>query len=611
MKRLAAVFLLFASIFQVSIIERPAWILWGNPEGIEFDPSFNVYINHNTRSEMWRHQEADPEKRAELLAPEHIPVKKTVKIGLKKLVFINQERYIFLALGASQVLDKRRFVLINVEQTLNERLGADDKQYRVWPHLGLISVGTVAYEEGWEVVLWDELVAGYAPIEELIHRGDILGLSLVATGIERGIDMAHRAKSLGARYIIAGNDSAIFRANQILSLPGKPIDAVFTSNDIAAIRGFFRQIDTAGFDHINIPGVQTMPGQLVRSNERKYLLRELLERKQARTKADVFIVPRIELYPHWSEVWANYRKTFGHKHSNPNTVKNAISLLAQGCTRTRGTDVCSYCSIADVADINMPSRDYLAHTFEAYESFGVDMVYNATDSIYEMRSVARVLQELGISWPAMTIYGRSQGVAQNPRLLEEWQKIATERLLVNIGMDSGNEQILQRGVTKSSTIHGSRLEENRQAVRSIRKAGAHLHYSLIFGSPGETRKTCEESIVFLEWTTEELGDQLDICETDIYWLTYGAPVARIFSDYGYAQELSAIARKTISRDEWGRGFATHADKLVVPRQVEEAWYRHFTDIDLDVANEFNDRAATIMERHTGSIRGRAFRPDST
>jgi hypothetical protein len=226
-----------------------------------------------------------------------------------------------------------------------------------------------------------------------------------------------------------------------------------------------------------------------------------------------------------------------------------------------------------------------------------------------MHKVVKMLQELGASWKAMTIYGRAQGVAQNPHLLDEWQKVATERLFINVGMDSGSDDMLLKGVVKSSVEGcGSRLEENREAVRRIRQAGAHLHYSLIFGSPGESKKTCESSIRFLEWTIEVLGHQLDICETDIYWLNFGSPASRVFYDYSYAQRLAGLAGKFISQDDWRREFVRYAETLVVPMCVEESWYRHFTNIDLETAQAYNQRAAKIMARHTGSIRGRAFRP---
>lgn len=506
----------------------------------------------------------------------------------------------------------RRFVLINVEETLLDLTKETDRQYRVWPHLGLLFVGTAAYEEGYEVVLWDELVQGKAPLDQLVQPGDIVGFSLVVTGIERGMQLAHQAKRLGARYCIAGNDSAIFRSKQILSLPDKPIDAVFTGNSVVAVRNFFREIGHTPIEAIRINGVETTADHQLRSNEPSQLHAELAARKllAPSIRDDVFIVPKLDLFgqEYWDEVWANYRSQFGHKHFNPDTVRNAIALFAQGCTRTRGTDVCSYCTIAGVGDIRFPSDHYLLHTAEAYQRFGIDMVFNATDSVLEMASVVEAMKRQSIRWNAMTIYGRAQGIVRNPDLVDEWLSVVNDRLLINVGMDSGDDTLLRQGVVKSSIVDGSRLTENQKAVRIIKASGAHLHYSLIFGIPGESLESCERSIEFLEWTVQTLGSQLDIAETDKYWLNYGSPASRVFHDYEHAVHLAGMAGKTISKTEWRTHFASHAEHLVVPMHVEESWYRFFTTIDIDTADSFNNRAAAIMAKHTGSIRGRAFKP---
>jgi hypothetical protein len=610
--KLGLVALLIASMFRVQTFQT-APILPGNPNLVEYDQARNVYIDKNTWFDSWTLGLPDdhPIRKSMRGGVEYPPVKKTSVTFNPQLIFQKKEHV--CAAGIMFITQSqrksRRLVLINVEQMLNEQTG-DNRQYRVWPHLGLIFVGTVADEEGYEVVIWDEYAKGSAPLEQLVRSGDIVGLSLVVTGMDRGVTLARKAKELGAQYVIAGNDSAIFRANQVMALPDHPIDAVFTSNSLAAIRRFFREIGEDNIGQLQIPGVQITTGGEVRSNERDRLLFELKTRKsEGSDQDDVFVVPKLELYPHWDELWANYRATFGHKHSNPDSVKNAIALFAQGCTRTRGSDVCSYCTIAGVADIRILSREMMARSVEAYNNFGVDTVFNTTDSAYEMHKVVKMLQELGASWKAMSIYGRAQGIARNPHLLDEWQKVATERLLINVGMDSGSDDMLLKGVVKSSVEGcGSRLNENREAVRRIQKAGAHLHYSLIFGSPGESKETCESSIRFLEWTVDTLGHQLDICETDIYWLNFGSPASRVFHDYSYAQRLAGLAGKYISQEEWQCEFVRYANVLVVPMSVEESWYRHFTKIDLETAQAYNQRATEIMVRHTGSIRGRAFRP---
>lgn len=594
---------------RVDVVAEPAWLLWGDPQNVQFDEQRQVYLNGNTAVETWRFLTSDPELRKELLKPEEVPVQKTFVLVFRCPKGLKPEDC-YAAIFAGTQSRKNRFVLINVEQTANY-----ERQYRVWPHLGVLYVGTAVHQQGWDVVLWDELVQGHVSLEELVEPGDIVGLSLVVTGIERGLELARQAKSLGARYVIAGNDSAIFRSNQILRLPGKPIDAVFTSNSLTAVRRFFRAIEYGEIGSVSISDVETEPIAVQRSNERQQLYVEIGQRNGQRRDGtfdndDVFVVPQFDLFPasYWNEVWSNYREVFGHKHSNPETVKNAIALFAQGCTRTKGKDACTYCSIAGVADVRVPSEQYLRATVEAYQRFGIDAVFNTTDSAYEMKKVVDQLQNVGARFKALTIYGRAQGITEKPELLDEWQKVVNDRLLINVGMDSGDSESLHAGIIKSSLKTGSRVSENHLAVRYIAASDAHLHYSLIFGSPGETTDSCERSIEFLEWSTATLRQQLDLVETDIFWLNYGSPAARVFHDYRYAQELAALANKSISREEWRSTFAQYAEELVVPPQAQEGWFRHFTRIDMDTAQSYNRRAAEIMARHEGGISGRAFKP---
>ncbi len=606
--------LLALSLIKVDVMTVP---VYGWDESLLAYDSKGQAYSYTTPWDNWM-TTLSLSERKKVLTPIKIPAEKKMNFSFRQELFTDDKRSFVASMfpiGFMKKDQRRRFVLINVEETILNKTKESDRQYRVWPHLGLLFVGTAAHEENYEVVLWDELVQGHVNLSALIQPGDIVGFSLVVTGIERGVELARRAKVLGARYCIAGNDSAIFRVNQLLSIADKPIDAVFTTNSVVAVRSFFRQISSVSLDQLIIFGIETRPGVIQRSNEHDFLVSEMNERKQQNSMGkfdphDVFIVPKLDLYPqsYWDEVWSNYRSQFGHKHANPETVKNAMSLFAQGCTRTQGADVCSYCTIAGVADIRIPSREYLIENVEVYKKFGIDMVFNVTDSVFEMSPVINALQQENIKFNAMTIYGRAQGITKMPQQIEKWLSVVNDRLLVNVGMDSGDDNSLKKGIVKSSITPGSRVNENHEAVKRIKESGAHLHYSLIFGSPGETKESCERSIEFLEWTIQTLGKQLDICETDIYWLNFGSPASKLFESYPHAVYLASLAGKFITSQEWQTYFVAYKNHLFVPMEVEESWYRFFTNIDLDTAQEYNKKCTELMAKHTGSIRGRAFKP---
>ncbi len=596
---------------------------FGDKTLLEYVPSQDVYIDHNKWFDIWT-LGLDSVKYARTYdsmngRAKYPPVKKIV-FSFRTDFLCEHKKYIYASMMflVQKNRTKRRFVLINSEQAINEIVGEDTTRYRVWPHLGLLYVGTAANEKNFDVVLWDELVQGYAPMEQLVQPGDVVGLSLVATGIERGVVLARKAKELGAQYVVAGNDSAIFRANQLLNLDGKPIDAVFTGNSLTAIRQFFRQIGDTPIEQMQILGVQTMPGAEQRSNVQSRLRKEFVQlvlQRQAdpkRFEDDAFLIPRFDLFPvsYWEKVWSNYRATFGHKFSNSNGVKNATALFAQGCTGTCGHDVCSYCTIAGVADIRIPRKESIVKMAEAYKRFGIDAIYNVTDSVYEMApAVAAALRGVN-PWKALTIYGRAQGVAQHPEYLDQWLALASEHLVINMGQDSGDERILIGGVMKSSQKSKARVGENRLATGLIAKSGAFLHASFIFGSPGETRETCESTLVHIDWMAKTLGSQFDTCESDVYWLNFGSPASQVFYDYNYAKQLAEKTGKTITEADWQRDFADHCEALVVPSETERAWYHHFTRIDYDEAHEFIARADKIMATIPGSIARRGYNPNA-
>ncbi len=492
---------------------------------------------------------------------------------------------------------KRRLVFLNVEE------GTWEEQYRVWPHLGLLFVGTIAQQEGWEVILWDEFVQGPAPLDALVEHGDVVGLSLVATGISRGIDIARRAKKLGAAYVIAGNDAAAFRAEQLLH--GSAIDAVFTSNSLRSLRAFFCQIARQPLEALRIPGVATRHSLCVNPSN---VYGDVAQEAGQFSGDDFFIVPDLSLYApgYWEAVWKTYRSQYGHKHLEPAVVSNATVLLGQGCTRAGAGDVCDYCTIRHVADVRIPNEQYLQQTVDAYRRFGINTFFNTTDSAFEMGRLAHKLQRVNARFDSLVIYGRAQGMATRPDLFERWLALVNDRLLINCGMDSADETILRLGVNKSPSRGGSRVEENKQAIRNLKAAGskAHLHYSLIFGSSGETRDSCERNMEFLQWTIDQLGSQLDVVESDIFWVNFGAPCSAVFYRYEEAVQRAALAGKSITRQQWREHFWRHRNAIIVPEAAQEAWYQFFTRIDLETAEMYNDQVSALSETLPSAIPGR-------
>src|SRR3989344_2500348 len=591
-------------LIKVDAIAIPAYE-FGSVQDTTYDSQRDVFLNTTMRWDNWcTFSRVKMPNGKTCWDPVEIPAKKKLVFSFRVDLFREENWQYAIAgtvlIGQAKAPVRRRFVGINVESF------EWPEESKVWPHLGLLYVGTVAEQEDYEVKLWDELIQGKAPLEQLIQPGDIVGLSLVTTGMERGVEIAKRVKTLGARYVVAGNDSAMFRARQLLSLPGQPVDAVFTSNSLGSIRQFFQQATSVELSRMQIPRLAVDPRRA------QYVTNEssgvAIEAKQYGT-SDFFLVPNLTLYGHeyWNLVWSAYRSQFGHKHVRPQDVRNAIALLAQGCGRAGAGDICDYCTIRHVANVSIPEQDYLEETLDTYRAFGINTFFNVTDSAFEMGPLVHRLKEVG-PVDSMVIYGRAQAIARQPHRLSEWLDVVRHRLLINCGMDSADERILQEGIKKSSSKAGSRVEENLRAVRNIRDAGnkVHLHYSLIFGSNGETKDSCERNLEFVQWTIDMLGSQLDVCESDIFWVNFGSPCSVIFHSYEEASRRAVFAGKTISMREWERNFGRHANALVVPHESEVAWYRFFTNITYELALEYNARTKKMMEKVPDAIVGREW-----
>lgn len=62
--------------------------------------------------------------------------------------------------------------------------------------------------------------------------------------------------------------------------------------------------------------------------------------------------------------------------------------------------------------------------------------------------------------------------------------------LLKVGVESGNEQVLK------NMRKGTKLESIRAGIRAMKDEGFHVHGTFVFGMPGETHETIQETIEF-------------------------------------------------------------------------------------------------------------------
>ncbi len=468
----------------------------------------------------------------------------------------------------------------------------DSSHRATWPYLGILIVGTVIEKIGFEVVLVDENVDGPVNLQELIKPGDIVGLSSVVTSMRRGLFLAQEAKRLGAGFVFMGNDQASARAKQILK-QHESVDGVFLGDGLVPIKQIFSYL--AQFD--KLPD-KSVAGFALRVSDGNVLIKRSLPFKDISD----FPVPRFSLFPqsYWNKVWDNHKQINGFEYLDSKNIKNCSTVLASGCPH--GRNACNYCAIYQVSQMRWADKSYYLNLVEAYKDFGINSFYETCDDLSGFGALVHNLKKYGILFDNLTCYARAFAATYSPRNIESILSLvkSSGHLKFNVGLDSGDDMILREGINK-----GTGIDDNVNMVKLMARTGIWGHFSFIFGSPGESRESCKRTLEFIEWIFSEMGSLVANIEADIWWVNHGAPCERIFYDYEFARTYSAKTGKYLSRYDWHRSFNVFKDSIVVPWGVQENWYRWFTNIDIEFAEECNARVRQLAKRH-GANFGRAY-----
>lgn len=130
----------------------------------------------------------------------------------------------------------------------------------------------------------------------------------------------------------------------------------------------------------------------------------------------------------------------------------------------------------------------IKHIKEAYDIHHMRFMDDTyTLDAGRVNEIAKKLALLNISYIAI-----SRADCIDSATLKMLKKSGCEELL--IGVETGSEELLKR-MNKGETI-----DHYRTAIREIKNAGIRAKVFILFGFPGESRKTIEETKAFLEET---------------------------------------------------------------------------------------------------------------
>jgi anaerobic magnesium-protoporphyrin IX monomethyl ester cyclase len=176
------------------------------------------------------------------------------------------------------------------------------------------------------------------------------------------------------------------------------------------------------------------------------------------------------------------------------------AITSRGCTGK-----CSFCSKAVLGrGVYLRSAEDVVAELSIIKAMGFEavMFYDDTIAINKerLRQICHGLLKLGLTWRCFV---RADQV--NQEILNVMGSCGCHEIL--IGVESGSQKILD-GIRKQETV-----DDNRQAVLMMRKAGIRSKVSVIVGLPGESWETVEETRKFIE---ETQPDELDVGILQVY-----------------------------------------------------------------------------------------------
>ena len=342
-------------------------------------------------------------------------------------------------------------ILLIYPYWLEQRVNTEDV---VVPPIGMYSVGAVLKENHYDVEIlnWCRINETPERISEILleKQPDVIGFSILQANRWGGIDIAKIAKQLHPEVkIVFGGVSPTFLWKHFLThFP--EIDYVVMGEGEYTFLHLIRCIEKKEYDHLgNIRGIAFKKhGKVVRTTPAEYI-----------KDLDQLPIP------------ATY---FEYQHLS----------LTRGCPGN-----CTFCGSPKFwgRKVRFHSVDYFVEELELLYKKGINFFYFSDDtfSVNKKRVIQickKILKKnLKISWNAI-----SRVNYMNEDVLSWMRKAGC--IQISYGIESGSEKI--RGyLNKKITTH-----EIEKTFDTTLKYGILPRAYFIYGSPGETRKTIQESI---------------------------------------------------------------------------------------------------------------------
>jgi anaerobic magnesium-protoporphyrin IX monomethyl ester cyclase len=279
-------------------------------------------------------------------------------------------------------------------------------------------------------------------------------------------------------------------------------------------------------------------------------------KREALISLDDLPMPNFDLFEMWRYTRAN--NSFARKDNDGNKVMGIFA--ARGCPYS-----CHFCSLSSLNYRTMsPQKVYesvreLRDTFGLQEIFFEDELFLASKK--KFADLAPKLKSLDLPWA---------GQGRINVMDDEFLAMAKDANCIGVGygVESGSQKILD-----NMNKH-TKVEKIEQVLKATPRAGINMKVQLMFGYPGETEETVQQTIDLMRrvdhpgrrmtLTTPIPGSELyDTCVAD----------GRISDEVTYLSRLE----KSFGHGEVHVNFTPWPDDEVYPRktEAEEAMMRNY------------------------------------
>lgn len=328
----------------------------------------------------------------------------------------------------------------------------------------------VLEKEGYDVKLVD-YIANKQEFEGLYkdtkaYQPDLMVMELTTPSYYSDFEIAHECKRLGAKKIIfVGPHCTVFPEQTLRDSKGA-VDFVAIGEHDYTIRDLVKTLEK-NEDIKNVTGIAFLENEQFVRTETRPLIENLDE------------LPFMAW--HHLDVYQYHNHTYAYPYID--------MISGRGCPNK-----CSFCLWPQT----MMGQRY---RFRSAENVFEEMMYHAKnlpikeiffedDTLTANRARLRKLCELLIASPQKITWSCNSRCDMNDYELLCLMKKAGCRMLL-IGPESGNQEILNN-VNKNLTI-----EQIEDFCKKAKKAGLLLHSCWVFGLPGETKETIQQTINFV------------------------------------------------------------------------------------------------------------------